>query len=131
MHLAMEQPLPDAVRQFVLANIPTIPHMETLLLLWREGDRDWTAEDIARRVFIAPDHAREVADGLCRIELLGCSGEPVRYRCRRDPPQLAALLGQVDKAYARHLRPITELIHANHDRKAARFARAFRWEEQS
>jgi hypothetical protein len=36
----------------------------------------------------------------------------------------------VDAAYSRHLRPITDLIHSNLNRKAARFAQAFLWEKK-
>ena len=120
----------DSVRRFVLTSIPTVPHMETLLLLWREPGNDWTADDIARRLFIAPSHACEVADELCRADLFGCSGDPRHYWCRRDPPGLVQLLAEVEAAYSRHLRQITELIHSNVDRKAARFAQAFTWEKK-
>lgn len=126
----MTEPFADSVRRFVLTSVPTVPHMETLLLLWREPEHEWIAEDIARRLFIAPAHAREVADGLCHADLFGCGGDPKRYWCRRDPPSLVELLGEVDVAYSRHLRPITELIHSNLDRKAARFAQAFSWEKK-
>lgn len=120
----------DSVRRFVLTSIPTVPHMETLLLLWQEQGNDWSADAISRRLFIAPAHAREVADGLCQADLFECGGDPKHYRCRRDPPSLAQLLGEVDLAYTRHLRPITALIHSNLDRKAARFAQAFSWEKK-
>lgn len=126
----MREPFSDAVRRFVLTSIPTVPHIETLLLLWREPDADWAAEDIARRVFIPVQQAAAVAEELCSADLLACHGDPARYRCRREPSALAALLGELDRAYTMHLRPITALIHSNMDRKAARFAQAFTWEKQ-
>jgi len=126
----MTEPFSDSVRRFVLTSIPTVPHMETLLLLWREPGNDWSADGIARRLFIAPSQARELADELCQADLFGCGGEPKHYWCRRDPPSLVQLLGELDVAYARHLRAITSLIHSNLDRKAARFAQAFSWERK-
>ena len=126
----MSQLFSDSVRRFVLTSIPTVPHIETLLLLWREQGNQWSAEDIARRIFIPASRARDVADELCRADLFGCGGDPKRYWCRREPPSLVQLLGEVDAAYSRHLRSITELIHSNVDRKAARFAQAFTWEKK-
>lgn len=125
----MKEPFSDAVRRFVLTSIPTVPHIETLLLLWREPADDWTAERIAGRLFITPAHATSVADDLCHADLFGCGGEPRHFWCRRDPASLVELLAELDAAYTRHLRAVTALIHSNVERKAARFAQAFQWEK--
>ncbi len=126
----MEQAISDAVRRFVLTSIPTVPHIETLLLVWREPDRAWSATEIARRLFVTPEHARTVADDLCDADLLHCAGEPRGYTCRREPESLVALLAELDAAYTRQLRQVTALIHSNVDRKAQRFAQAFTWEKK-
>jgi hypothetical protein len=126
----MSELFPDAVRRFVLTSIPSVPHMETLLLLWREQRGAWTADAIAARLFISAAHARSVAEELCNADLLECGGDPVHYRCRNGPASLLALLQAVDAAYTRHLRAVTALIHSNVDRKAARFAQAFLWEKK-
>lgn len=126
----MSKPFSDAVRRFVLISIPTVPHLETLLLLWSSPDTDWAAEDIAKRLFVTAAQADAVAEDLCAADLLECGGEPKHYRCRREPPSLCALLDEVGQAYSRHLRHVTELIHSNVDRKAARFAQAFTWEKE-
>jgi hypothetical protein len=126
----MSKPFSDAVRRFVLISIPTVPHLETLLLLWRSPDTAWSAEDIAKRLFVSVAQATAVADELCQADLLESTGEPRNYRCRREPPSLCSLIAEVDEAYTRHLRRVTELIHSNVDRKAARFAQAFTWEKE-
>jgi hypothetical protein len=126
----MSKPFSDEVRRFVLISIPTVPHLETLLLLWRSQDTDWTAEDISKRLFVTAAQAAAVAEELCEADLLECAGEPRHYRCRREPPSLRSLLAEVDEAYSRHLRRVTELIHSNVDRKAARFAQAFTWDKE-
>jgi Mn-dependent DtxR family transcriptional regulator len=126
----MDKPISDAVRRFVLTSIPTVPHMETLLLLWREPNLTWPAEDIAKRLFVSPALAESVADDLCQADLFEYSGNPKHYRCHREPPSLAQLLTDVEAAYNRHLREVTSLIHSNVDRKAARFAQAFTWEKK-
>jgi hypothetical protein len=126
----MAEPISDAVRRFVLTSIPTVPHMETLLLLWREPDFQWRVDEIAKRLFVRPAVAEALAKDLCRADLFVRDSDSKCYRCRRDPPGLATLLAAVDAAYNRHLREVTALIHANVDRKAARFAQAFTWEKK-
>jgi hypothetical protein len=126
----MDKPIPDAVRRFVLTSIPTVPHIETLLLLWREPEIAWQADAISRRLFVTSAVAESLAEDLRQADLFECAGDPKRYRCRREPPSLAALLTEVDAAYNRHLREVTGLIHSNLDRKAARFAQAFTWEKK-
>ncbi len=121
----MEGPIPDGVRRFILTSIPTVPHLETMLLLWREPGDAWTADVIASRLYVPTAMAQAVADELCEAEIIQCEGEPRRYRCRREPDSLLALCAAVDQAYARHLREITALIHSRVDRKAHRFAEAF------
>jgi hypothetical protein len=126
----MKETFSDAVRRFVLTSIPTVPHIETLLLLWREQDARWTAEMIARRLFIPPAHAQAVAEDLCTADLIECGGTPRVYACRREPESLTALLAEVNAAYSKQLRAVTALIHSNVDRRAARFAQAFTWEKK-
>jgi hypothetical protein len=121
----MVDPIPDGVRRFLLTSIPTVPHLETLLLLWREPGDGWAADDIARRLYIPAAQAQALADELCQAELLACDGDPRRYRCRREPPALQALFAELDHVYARQLRAVTALIHSHVDRKASRFADAF------
>ena len=121
--------IPDDVRRLVLTSIPTVPHLETLLLLWREPRSDWTVEDIARRLYVSPAVAHDLARDLCVADLLHCEGEPPRYSSRREPEPLARLLAGLDTAYSRHLREVTRLIHSNLDRRAERFKQAFTWKK--
>ena len=121
----MAHPIPDGVRRFLLTSIPTVPHLETLLLLWREPGAGWTVDAIARRLYVPVGAAESLADDLCQADLLECEGDPRTYRCRRDPPALLALFRELDQAYARSLREVTALIHSHVDRKASSFADAF------
>ena len=121
----MVDPIPEGVRRFVLTSIPTVPHLETLLLLWREPGDGWLVEDVARRLYIPAASAQALVDELCQADLLVGDGEPKRYRARREPPGLQALFVDLDQAYARQLRAVTALIHSHVDRKASRFADAF------
>jgi Mn-dependent DtxR family transcriptional regulator len=123
---AMSDSMPERVRRFVLTSLPTVPHLETLLLLWRESQPAWNAEQIASRLYVSPAIARIVADELTHAELIESDGAG-HYRSRREPRELAELLDELDAAHARQLRAITDLIHSNTQRKATRFADAFSW----
>ena len=125
----MEGSIPDDVRRFVLTSIPTVPHLETLLLLWRDTRPGWTAEQIAERLYVPPALARGLAQDLCSADLLECDGDPLEFRARRSPERLAKLVAGLDTAYTRHLREVTRLIHSNLDRRAERFKQAFTWKK--
>lgn len=122
----MDQPIPERVRRFVLTSIPSVPHLETLLLLWRSPETVWTVELIASRLYVQPTAAGSIAEDLMRADLLESVG-PARFRSRRGDAVLAPLIAEVEMVYSRQLRAISELIHSNVDRKAANFAQAFSW----
>lgn len=121
----MVDPIPEGVRRFLLTSIPTVPHLETLLLLWREPGTGWLTEDVARRLYVPAATAQAILDELCQADLLVGEGDPKRFGCRREPPALQALFADLDRTYARQLRAVTALIHSHVDRKASRFVEAF------
>jgi DNA-binding MarR family transcriptional regulator len=123
----MDQPIPEGVRRFVLTSVPSVPHLETLLLLWRSPGVVWTVEQIAARLYVQPANARAIAEDLARADLIEPGGDDAGFRSRHADAALASLLAEVEVAYSRQLRAITELIHSNLDRKAANFAQAFSW----
>ena len=44
--------IPDEVRRFLLGAIPSVPHLEALLLVRAEAVEPWTAALLARRLYI-------------------------------------------------------------------------------
>jgi DNA-binding IclR family transcriptional regulator len=121
--------IPADVRRFLLAAIASVPHLEALLLLRAEPAPAWNAKLLARRLYLTEDQA---GDLLADLE----SGGLVR-RDRdggwRFAPRDAGVGATVDRlaaAYARHVVEIAELIHSTSDRKAQRFADAFRWRKE-
>ena len=66
----MEGSIPDDVRRFVLTSIPTVPHLETLLLLWRDPRPGWTAEQIAERTAMDKVAVSRAVAGLLEAGLL-------------------------------------------------------------
>jgi len=118
--------LPEDVRRFILTSIPSVPYMEALLLLRADPAQSWDAGQLARRLYV-PDRM-----GAELIELLRdsgvASGEAEGGALHYAPPaELAALLDRVAHAYATELVTVTGLIHSRIDRRAQRFADAFRF----
>jgi DNA-binding MarR family transcriptional regulator len=120
-------PIPDSVRRFVLTSIPSVPHLETLMLLWREQERAFPVEEIASRLYVNISVAKALTDELVRAELLVSEDAGARYRARTEPAELKTLLDELDRTYARQVRAVAELIHSNLGRKAKSFANAFYW----
>ena len=115
----MRHTIPDEVRRFLLTSIPTVPHLEMLLLLWREPMRAWSNEAIAARLYISNQLAGRIAEDLFKADFFECEGSML-YRCRRTP-SLSALLVAVDAAYSQSLREVSLFIHSNPNRMAIRF----------
>ena len=119
--------IPDPVRRFLLTSIPSVPHLETLMLLWREPERAFKADDIASRLYVSASVAAALADDLSHAELLAVEEDGASYRARQHPVELRELLDQVDRTYARQVKAVSQLLHSNLNRKAHSFAEAFFW----
>ena len=116
--------IPDDVRRFLLGAIPSVPHLEALLLVRAEPGEPWTAARLARRLYVDENGAARLLRDLDDAGLLQPSGNGHRF----EPVDaaLAAVVADLDAIYARHVVEVAELIHSSSDRKAQRFADAFR-----
>jgi len=61
---------PNEVDQFVLAHIDSVPHLESLLLLWNHRNVSWSAEDVAARLYVDPAKANKILQDLQREDLV-------------------------------------------------------------
>ena len=116
--------IPDGVRRFLLGAIPSVPHLEALLLLHAEPSRGWDAAMLASRLYIGIDAARALLDDLVVLGLAVAEAGGVRYSPRDTA--ISAVVDELAGVYARHVVEVAELIHSSSDRKARRFADAFR-----
>lgn len=119
------------VRRFILTSIPSVPHLEALLLLHNESDRSWASGEVALRLYLG----ERIAAGL--LEELAASGlidvvldAHPKYRYQPRTTALAQLVDELAVTYAKHLLEVTHLIHSKTDRKAQQFADAFKWRRE-
>jgi hypothetical protein len=93
--------IPADVRRFLLAVIESVPHLEALLLLRADPLASWSPDAMAARLYIDESSASRL------------------------------LTDRLAGVYARHVVEVAELIHSTSDRKAQRFADAFRWRKET
>ena len=120
-------PIPDDVRRFVLANIPSVPHLEAALLLRGQPAQDHGVADVAARLYVPERSAADLLKALCAAGILQCSeGAQPTYRYSPKDAAIATVMDALARAYAENLVGITTLIHDATQRSAQRFSDAFR-----
>jgi predicted ArsR family transcriptional regulator len=117
----------EVVDRFIANYIDSVPHLEALLLLWHSRPKQWLPDEIAKRLFIGSDHARNILQDLCRQDLAVSSRDqagPESYEFKTGESD--ALVESVDVAYRQELVRISTMIHTKASAAVREFARAFR-----
>ena len=128
-----QQAIPEDIRRFVLTSIPSVPHLEALLLL-RGAPGPWSTAALAERLYLGEKMATGLLEDLCQSGMAVSAGieqSPVSYCYQPASDLLRATIDSLADFYARHLVEVTHLIHSKHDRKAQQFADAFKWRKDS
>lgn len=122
-----DQSIPDGLRRFILTSVQSVPYLEALLLLHAGPHSMWGVQDVARRLYIGEAQALALLAAIHEAgiaERMGPDQNQFRYRPTSD--ELAATIDQLARAYAINLVGVTDLIHSRVDKRAHRFANAFR-----
>lgn len=117
------------VDRFIAEQIDSVPHLEALLLLWRESSRAWTPETLSQRLWVTPAAARSILNDLVRDQLLSADPDRDEYRYRSDPER-NCLLRSVDDMYRKEMIRISTVIHSKASSAVREFARAFRLKKE-
>lgn len=127
-----QQAIPEDIRRFVLTSIPSVPHLEALLLL-RGTPGQWSTAALAERLYLGEKQAAGLLDDLCNsgMAVVNSAEHATSYRYQPASELLSATIDNLADFYARHLVDVTHLIHSRHDRKAQQFADAFKWRKDS
>ena len=118
------------VRRFILAYIPSVPHLEALLLMRAEVATAWNEARLAGRLYIGHDIAKGLLDDLAAFGLVR-TDEAGGYVYGPANQELLDVVTELATTYSRNVVAIASLIHSLGDRKAQRFADAFRWRKDS
>ena len=103
-----EKYVPDDVREFILRHIASVAQIEALLLIWATPDRRWGLSQVAARIYASETEAASALDGLCAGGLLACRDGSFSLNAS---PQDIEMIRRLQEAYARHLIPVTDVIH--------------------
>ena len=118
-----EEPLPEEVRDLVLRHIDSVAQLEALLFLRTRPNEPWDVASMAKRLYAPVGEMAVALAGLCKDGFLVRQGELYLYAQTSDYQTRVNALAE---AYARHLIPITKLIHAK-PRNIRAFSDAFKF----
>src|SRR3954452_20582919 len=68
-------PVPDEVRRFILASVPSVPFLEALLLLRSRPQDSWDAALLARRLYVGDAHALALLQSLADASVAVVGGD--------------------------------------------------------
>lgn len=114
------------VDRFLLENIDTVPHLEALLLLRNSCPAAWSVEEMAERLFLGAESAKDILNNLVRQHLIVVVSRSPESYCYEPEPSRERIISAVDLAYRRELVRISMLIHSKPSAAVREFARAFR-----
>jgi len=119
--------IPDDVRRFLLKRIDSVAHLEALLLLRDNPHMEWSQSAVAARLYLEPEEVTPLLSRLCADGFIMRTESPeAQFRYRPSSRELAALADRVAAEYAKHLVPITKLIHDKPRLRIQEFADAFK-----
>lgn len=117
---------PELTR-FILTSVPSIPFLEAALLLRRDPAVAWSAEQVARALYIASARAELL---LRDLEAAGVArpADPgrVSWHFAADDETVARAYAELETAYRVEMVAVTNLVHDSTRRSAQRFADAFK-----
>jgi len=116
------------VDQFILEKIDSVSHLEALLLLWNSRPKQWSPEELARRLYVETKMARGLLADLQRSDLIvGASSSNESYCYESRSEEKDQLIELVDATYRFQVVKISNLIHSKGSSAVRDFARAFRF----
>lgn len=115
--------MPDDVRRFIQAGVPSVTYLEALLLMRRERDVRWSAASLARRLYASEATTQSALSGLHQAGIAVREPDGYRYGAEGELDDMLARLAAV---YKQDLVGVTTLIHSRVDKRATQFADAFR-----
>jgi len=129
----MKREPPDSkdVELFLVECIESIPHLESLLLLWKDRPNPWTPEKLAGRLYVDQIVARRVLQDLARAFLIApVVGSAELFHYEPGSEEKDVLMEAVDATYRKELVRVTTIVHSKASSAVREFARAFRFKKE-
>ena len=103
------QYVPDDIRDFILKHIASVAQIEALLLIWSNPEKRWGLSQIAARIYASETETAKALEGLCANGLLVRKDDVFGLNASEENVEM---IGRLKEAYARHLIPVTDVIHS-------------------
>lgn len=117
--------------EFILEKIDSVPHLEALILFWNSRPVGWTPEEMASRLYVAPEQAAEIVRDLMRLHLVQqIPANPAKFSYLPGSSEQDDLMQRIDEAYRRDLVRISTMVHSKTSSPVREFARAFRFRKE-
>ena len=122
-----EPVVPLEVQQFVLERIGSIAQLEALLIMRNSPDTWWPSSSMAERLYVSERVCRFELEALKTQELVITRQDDVGVWFRYSPStgELREFVDRLVYYYAKHLVPISNLIHSKPRTRVHEFAEAF------
>jgi hypothetical protein len=119
--------IPDDVRAFLLQHIDSIAQLEALLLLRADPTCTWSAETLAKRLYITIQEATVVLERLAADDFFTTPPDSAgSYQYHPASGELVDMADRIASLYAQYLIPITYIIHSKPRTRVQEFAEAFK-----
>jgi hypothetical protein len=118
------------LKQFVAQHVESLAQLETMLLLHRDAQRQWTCVELARELYLSPDVCQTIVLDLERRRLAVRDETGERFRYAAVDAHVDRLVAQLADVYRdRRVAVITE-IYSRPLNKVQTFADAFRLRQE-
>jgi hypothetical protein len=121
--------LTDELARLILDYIPTVPHIEALMLVWEGAPRAWSEAEVAERIYQPPEVTRAILRDLQRKGLVEAFPESGQYTLAASP-EVHRVAERITSAYKNNLYRVATLIHTHASPAVREFARAFELKEK-
>jgi predicted transcriptional regulator len=119
----------EAVDAFIREEIDSVPHLEALLLIWRNRPRAWSVAEMAKALYVTEEVAEKILQGLAQRNLIGTTKTSDAYHYEPTSEAKDKLMAKLDETYRRELVRVSAMIHSKASAAVREFARAFRFKK--
>lgn len=126
-----QENLPPALKQFIEQHIESVPQLEALLLLRREPEREWTAAEISKELYIPEEASATLLADLDRRGLATVMSPGLRSTYRSRSEEENRLIDELANVYRERRVAVISLIYSKPLHKVQTFADAFRFSKEN
>jgi hypothetical protein len=128
----MPEDFPPDIKRFIEGQIESLAQLEGLLLMRKEPQRQWTASEIAKSLYLPPEMGASLLDDFSRRGFVHeLAGNGKCYSYRSIDAETDNLIDQLAAIYHERRVAVISLIYSKPLNKVQTFADAFRLRKES